>query len=127
MNYEFSYATNAQKIVLDMILEKHKNMPKIAEHSSRNNVDNDETIEFPADDMEVSSSSSKRRSIKHEMWDVANRENPLEAGVEVAALIDENSEPNLWILAYVQRYEANRKRYKVIDADATEDASASKK
>jgi hypothetical protein len=110
-----------------MVLEKHKTMPQLAEGSNANaGGDHDEIIEFPPDETETLSGSS-RRKIKHEMWDVANRENPLEAGVEVAALIDENSEPNLWILAYVQRYEASRKRYKVVDADATEDASATKK
>ncbi|CEP00065.1 unnamed protein product (mitochondrion) [Plasmodiophora brassicae] len=43
---------------------------------------------------------------------------PFEPGSAVAALIDEHSEPNLWILASVVSYDRKRDRYTVVDNEA---------
>lgn len=65
---------------------------------------------------------TKKRSIpkSNNIWNISERENPLSQGYEVAALVDEHSDPNLWILAKVLKYDVVRDRYRVLDADTAD-------
>lgn len=48
-------------------------------------------------------------------------ERVLSEGDQVAALVDEHSDPNLWILAAVVNYNHSRNKYRVRDVDIGED------
>lgn len=82
----------------------------------------------PADDDDEDGSTKGRGEAVYNYdistWDMSGRILP--EGYQVAALIDEHSEPNLWILASVLQYHVKRKRYRVIDEDAANNTGSRK-
>jgi len=67
------------------------------------------------------SSSSSIKNTKGDVWS-HDHNNPISSGSEVAALVDADSKPKLWILATVLNYISSpRPKYDVVDADPGDD------
>eukprot|EP00475_Leptophrys_vorax_P045886 TRINITY_DN9686_c0_g1_i3.p2 TRINITY_DN9686_c0_g1~~TRINITY_DN9686_c0_g1_i3.p2 ORF type:complete len:313 (-),score=105.62 TRINITY_DN9686_c0_g1_i3:944-1882(-) len=136
---EFFLATAAQNIVLGMLSAKQALAASSDNQVASEEVSPENAVVQEVEEEDLQSSQqvapqipvaarTNRRPTKHDdMWNVLDRPTPLLPGAEVAALIDENSDPHLWILATVQSFEQRRKRYKVVDADPSDDPNSTTK